>query len=88
MMSPKKSAPFESCQFPQKERLEETIFLLFIQISWNNGLEKTSTTLLDNDLDLLLPFKQHSILAGFEKYLNFAATTLAFGFSISKHSLT
>ena len=35
----------------------ETIFLLFVQISWNNLLEATWKTLLETDLDLLLHFK-------------------------------
>ena len=34
------------------------MFLLFIQISWNYSQEITWATLdVDNDLDLLLPFK-------------------------------
>ena len=39
-----------------KDRYDEIIFLLFIQISWNNWQETTWVTLLNNDLDLLLPF--------------------------------
>ena len=41
----------------QVKSREETIFLLFILISWHNWQEATWATLLDNDLDLLLPFK-------------------------------
>ena len=33
--------------------------LLFTQIFWNNWQETTWTTFLDNDLDLLLPFKRN-----------------------------
>ena len=36
------------------------MFLLFIQISWNNWQEMTWATLdVDNDLDLSLPFKRN-----------------------------
>ena len=35
------------------------MFLLFIQISWNYWQETTWATLLDNDLDLLLPLKRN-----------------------------
>ena len=42
-----------------KDRHGETIFSLFIHISWNNWLEKNSTSNLDTDLDLLLPFKRN-----------------------------
>ena len=35
------------------------MFLLFIQISWNNWQEMTWATLVDNDLDFSLPFKQN-----------------------------
>ena len=36
------------------------MFLLFIQISWNNWQEMTWATLeVDNDLDLSLPFNQN-----------------------------
>ena len=35
------------------------MFLLFIQISWNNWQEMTWATLLDNDLDLLLLFQRY-----------------------------
>ena len=33
------------------------MFLLNIQIAWIDWKEATWTTFLDNDLDLLLPFK-------------------------------
>ena len=35
--------------FSDKDRRKGTVFLLFIQISWNNWQETTWTTLLDND---------------------------------------
>ena len=35
------------------------MFLLFIQISWNNWQEMTWATLVGNDLDFSLPFKQN-----------------------------
>ena len=41
-----------------QDRRDGTIFLLNIQISWNNLQGTTWTTFLDNFLDLLLPFKQ------------------------------
>ena len=36
------------------------MFLLFIQISWNNLQEMSWATLLDNDLDLSLPFNKQN----------------------------
>ena len=41
-----------------QNKRKETIFSLFIQISWNNQLEVTWKTLLEIDLDFLLTFKQ------------------------------
>ena len=38
------------------------MFVLFIQISWNNWQQMISSTLdVDNDLDLSLPFKRNRI---------------------------
>ena len=50
----------------------------------------TWATLLDNDLDLLLPFKWNLIrpTLGYENNLAFLKTTSTFGFSHTKHSLT
>ena len=48
----------------KNDRRKETIFLLFIQIFRNNWQEATWATLLDNDLDLLLPFKRNEIRLG------------------------
>ena len=45
--------------FPWKDRFEKTIFLPFMHISWHDWQETTLATLLDDDLDLLLPFKQN-----------------------------
>ena len=61
--------------FPWKERRQETIFLLFIWIYWNNWHKTTWTTILDNALDLSvmspnlwLPTKNNFALC-FSKYL-------------------
>ena len=70
--------------FPLKYRREETIFLLNIQISWNIWKETISTTLLDNDLDLLSPFKPNYIRLGLvnshciQKIPNFATNNIWF----------
>ena len=52
--------------FPWKERREETIFLLFIEIPRINWHGTTWTTLLDNDLDLLLPYLINGIRLDFD----------------------
>ena len=48
--------------FPWKERRKEKIFLLSIKIYLINWYEKTWATLLENDLDLKLPFKKETPL--------------------------
>ena len=50
----------KSLHFSERiDRRRNGVFLLFLQSSWNNFLETTWTTLLYNNLDLLLPFKRN-----------------------------
>ena len=75
-----------------KDRCEEIIFLLFLQISWNNWQELTWATLLDNDLDLLLYFKQirldlvglRTTLVGFVKCLHCLILNIGVAYDINK----
>ena len=74
--------------FSDKDRRKGTVFLLFIQISWNNCQETTWTTLLDNDSDLLLRFKPNYIMIILDWItLTLLQTTLTFGFSHTKSNL-
>ena len=47
----------KSYHFPERIGVRRQYFYFFIQIFWHNWQETTGTTLLDNDLGLLLPFK-------------------------------
>ena len=47
----------KSHHFPERIDVRIQYFYFFVQISGNNWQETTWKTLLDNDLDLLLPFK-------------------------------
>ena len=63
-------------------------YFYFLYHLLNHWLERTLTTLLDNNLDL--PFKRTwtwITLAGYEKYLILLQTTLTFGFARTTHNL-
>ena len=76
-----------NCIVPPSYPISE--LALFIKISWNNWNETSWTTLFDNDLDLLLPFKQNKIRRrlGTKNIKAMLQTTLTFGFPHAKHSL-
>ena len=48
----------KSCYLPERIDASRQYFYYFIQIFWNNWQEITWTTLLYNDMGLLLPFKR------------------------------
>ena len=49
----------QPCHFTERIHMRRQYFYFFKQISWNNWQEMVWTTLLDNDLGLLLPFKRN-----------------------------